>query len=230
MSFGANNTTKAATNNLGGVSNLATNNLFPAVTGAGSDSLKAGTGTIEAGKNLVAGGAATAQPGIDFFKTILAGNRGNTTATLQPNIDQIREGSTGSINAINTLMPRGGGRSAALTTQSFAPQKQIQDLFNTSRTTAATALPQIGLQQQQLGLGQQGVGVSQQGVGANLFNIGQGALGTAGGVNSNLAEIGQKQQQISNSLFSGLGQGLFGILTTPFGGGSAANGLLGMIK
>lgn len=230
MSFGAGNTTKAGLNNLGGATNLAMNNLFPAVTGAGSDSLKAGAGTIEAGKGMVAAGGATAQPGIDFFKTMLAGNRDNTAATLQPGIDQIRQGSTGSINAINTLMPRGGGRSAALTQQSFAPQQQIQNLFNQSRTTAATALPQIGLQQQQLGLGQQQVGTAQQGLGANLFNIGQGALGTATTGGSNMAQIGQTQQQISNSMASALGQGLFGILTTPFGGGSAANGLLGMIK
>ncbi len=229
MSFGPSNTTKTAENNLGGVSSAAMNNLFPQVTAAGTSALGQGQDLIKAGQGQVAQGAATAQPGINFFNTLMGGNQANTTAALQPNIDAIRQGTSGTLNAASTLMPRGGGRSGTLFNQSFAPQAQIQNLFNQGRTTAATTLPQIGLQQQQLGLGQQQVGLGQQGVGTNLFNIGNSSLNTAGNVNTNLAEIGQKQQQMNNALVSGLTGGLFKIATTPFGGGSSTNGLLGLL-
>jgi hypothetical protein len=42
--------------------------------------------------------------------------------------------------------------------------------------------------------------------------------------------MGLQQQQINNALAASLGQGLFGLATTPFGGGAATNGLLGLIK
>ena len=201
MSFGATNNTKTAQNNLSGTSNLALNNLFPAVTGAGSD--------------MLAKGAATAQPGINFLSTILGGNNANTAALLKPSTDQIRQQNANLMTAINTLMPRGGARSANLFGQSFAPSTQIANLFNTARTNAATTLPSIGLQQ--------------SGLGTNLFGIGSSALGAANNANMGLGQLSQNQQQMTNNLWSSLGQGLFGLATTPFGGGAAKNGLLGLL-
>lgn len=202
MSFGPSNTTKTAENNIGGISNTLTNTTAPQEYGAGG--------------NLLSLGGQTAQPGVNFMTQLLGGNRANTAAALQPSINQIDQGTTGVLNSINTLTPRGGGRYGGLFNQSFAPQSQIQNLFNGARTSAAQALPQIGLQQQSLG--------------TNLFGLGNGALSTAGGVNQGLAQIGQQQQQMNNQLIAGLGQGLFGLATTPFGGGTAANGLLGLLK
>ena len=192
MSFGPSNTTKAAENNIGGVSNTLTNTAAPTEYGAGQGLL-----------NL---GGQTAQPGVNFMTQVLGGNAANTTAALQPSINQIDQGTSGVLKGINTLTPRGGGRYGALFGQSFAPQSQIQNLFNGSRMGAATALPQIGLQQ--------------QGLGTNLFGLGNSALGTAGGLNTNLAGIGQQQQQINNSLFSGLGAGALK-LASMFGKGGA---------
>jgi hypothetical protein len=201
MSFGANNTTKTAQNNLSGTSNLALNNLFPAVTGAGSSELSTGGTNVASGTN--------------FLNTVLGGNQANTTAALAPSIGQIQQGTSNNLNAINTLTPRGGGRSGALFSQSFQPQGQIQSLFNNARMGAATALPQIGLQQQQLG--------------TNLFGIGSNALSAANGANSALSSSGLSAQQLAMQQLAGLGGGLFSLATTPFGGGTAANGLLGLI-
>ena len=133
MSFGPSTTTKTAENNLSGISNTAVNSQLPTEMASGS--------------NLMGMGGANVQSGTNFLQTLLGGNAANTTAALQPSIDQIRGGTTNTLNAINTLTPRGGGRSGALFSQSFAPQSQIQNLFNQARTGAATALPQIGLQQ-----------------------------------------------------------------------------------
>ena len=204
MSFGANNTTKAAENNLGGVSNAALNTMFPAVTAAGGAELGTGGGNVTSGTN--------------FFNTILGGNRANTTATLQPSINQIRQGNAGTLNAISTLTPRGGGRSGTLFNQAFQPSSQIQNLFNTAQSGAATTLPQIGLQQ--------------QGIGTNLFGLGNQALGAASGANSSLGNMGLQQQQISNQLAGGIGQGLFGLLSLPTGGAgtSVLGSLLGLGK
>jgi hypothetical protein len=200
MSFGASNTTKAAENNVAGASNTALNQQYPMVT--------------QTGTNLMDLGGSTAAPGVDFFKSMLSGNGANTTAALQPSIDQIRQGNTATLNGINTLTPRGGGRYGALFGQSFAPQSQIQNLFNSARTSAATTLPQIGLQE--------------EGLGTNLFGLGNQALGTGGGLATGLAGLGQNQQQMSNQLAGGLGSSLFNLLSLPTGGG-AGNSILGAI-
>ena len=201
MSFGTNNTSKTAENNLGGASNLALNNLFPAVTSAGQGELSTGGENVASGTN--------------FLNSLFGGNAANTGAALQPSVDQLRAGDTNTLNAMNTLMPRGAGRSGTLFSQSFLPNQQIGNLFGQARTQAATALPQIGLQQ--------------QGLGANLYGIGNQAIGSSVGANSSLGQQGFQAQNINNNLFSGLGSGLFGLATTPFGGGSATNGLFGML-
>jgi len=187
MSFGPSGTTKTAENNLGGISSTAVNTLFPQVTTAGG--------------NMLGQGAADVTSGTNFLNTLLNGNKANTTAMLQPSIDDIRKANTNTLGAISTLTPRGGGRSSALFGQSFSPTQQIQNLFNTGRTAAATSLPQIGL--------------GQEGVGTNLFNIGTGALNAGTGASSNLGSMGLQSQQISNSLFSGLGSGIMGLLGMP---------------
>ncbi len=162
---------------------------------------------------LKIGGDNTAQ-GTNFFSRILNGNSADTAATLQPSIDQIRSGTNQNLQQLSTLMPRGGGRSASLFSAAMAPQQQIQNLFNTTRTAAATTLPQIGLQQ--------------GGLGTNLFGIGNQALSTGAGSNAELSQALAQQKQQQLALTSALGGGLFKLATTPFGGGSAGNGLLGL--
>jgi len=163
-------------------------------------------------QNLFSQGAPSITSGTNFLNTILNGNRANTTALLQPSINQIQQGTQGNLQAINTLMPRGGGRSAANYGASFAPQAQIQSLFNPMRTTAATALPQIGL--------------AQQGLGANLFSTANQPLSTAAGASSNLANVATQQQQMSNQLMGGIGNLIMGAALAPLGG-TALGGLFG---
>lgn len=183
-------------NDIGGAYNTAVNQQLPMFNTMGG--------------NLFNLGAQTTQPGVNFLNTILQGNRANTAALLQPNINDITGTQQASLRAISTLMPRGGGRYASLFGQSLAPQGQIQNLFNPMRATAATALPQIGLQQ--------------AGQGINLFGLGNQTLQTGGQLATALTGAGQAQQQINNALLGGIGSGLFGLATLPLGG---AGGLLG---
>lgn len=201
MSFGANNTSKAAENNLGGVSNTALNQQLPMFNAAGQGALATGGQNVASGTN--------------FLNTVLGGNQANTQALLQPNISQIQGSNANTMNALNTLTPRGGGRSGSLFAQSLAPTGEINSLFNGARTSAATALPQIGLQQ--------------QGIGANLLGMGNQDLSVATGANQSLGQMGFQQQQLSNQMASGIASGILGLATLPFGGGSSANGLLGLI-
>ena len=215
MAFGTTNTTKTAENNLGGLSNQAFQN-------SGTD-LAAGKQALGAGQGILNSGAGTTQAGTNFFNTLLNGNQANTTALLQPNIQQIRNSDQNAIQAASTLMPRGGGRSSTLFQQPFMNNQQIGGLYNTARSGAAGQLAQIGQGQQQIGLGQQGIG-------ANLFSTANQPLQTVGSANAALGGLGQNQQQITNSLWSNLGAGLFGLATLPLtGGGSLLGTALGKL-
>jgi len=189
MSFGATSQTKQAMGNLGTASGNALN-LFPTISGTA--------------QQLTAPGLANITSGTNFLNTILGGNAANTAALLAPDINRIRQANMQNLTAINTLMPRSGGRFGALFGQSLAPTGQIQDLFNNARIAAATGLPQLGL--------------SQIGAGTNLFNVGNQALGTAGTTAANLADISQRQQQMGLNFWGNLGSGLLGLATVPFGG------------
>ncbi len=194
MSFGPSQSVKNATNTAAGITNQATAN-------SGADVNQGNTNLTTGGNNV--------QAGTNFMNTVLNGNQQNTAALLQPNINQIRQANQQQLQGINTLTPRGGGRAGANYAATFAPNQQIQSLFGQARTGAATALPQIGLQQ--------------QGIGTNLLNAGNSALNTAttgaqNGVQSQLAI-----QQRSDAIDSAIGSGIMGLAMAPitgFSGGS----------
>ena len=200
MSFGSSQSVKNNQNTLSGATNQA-------VANSGAE--------IGQGNTQLATGGQNVTSGTNFLNTVLNGNQANTTALLQPNIKQIRQANQQTLQGINTLSPRGGGRSGTNYAATFAPNQQIQSLFGNARTTAATALPQIGL--------------AQQGIGTNLINSGNSALSTGlYGANAGVGNALQVQQR-SDAIDQAIGSGLFGLATTPFGGGSASGGLLGMI-
>ncbi len=109
-------------------------------------------------------------------------------------------------------MPRGGGRSAALFANPFATNQQVQSLFGNARTTAATALPQIGLGQQQIG--------------TNLIGQGNQALNTATTGAQNQFQNQMAIQQRSDNIIGGLASGLMGLALAPVTGGGSLFGSL----
>jgi len=162
--------------------------------------------TANQGGNLLNLGNANTNAGANFFKTILGGSAADTSALLQPDINRINAGNQQTLQATANLTPRGGGRSSTLFQLPFAGQQQIQSLFNNARSTAASALPQIG--------------AGQTSAGTNLFNASTGAAGDQG-------RIALEQQQINNLLRQGQGAGLFGLLSMPGGPFSKIPGLGG---
>lgn len=195
MSFGPSQAQKNATNTQNGITNTATTNS---------------TNELGQGTNLLGVGQGNTNTGTNYLNTILNGNSANTSALLAPSIDQTRQANQQNIQQLSTLQPRGGGRSGTLFNASYAPAAGIQNMFNSTRSTAATALPQIGLQQ--------------EGLGTNLFNTGNSALNTGGNTNSSVLSALQQQQNATNSTAGALGSGLFGLATTPLGIGGATGG------
>ena len=162
--------------------------------------------TAGQGLNQLNQGAANTNAGANFFKTILGGSAADTSALLQPDINRINAGNQQTLQAVSNLAPRGGGRSSTLFQLPFAGTQQIQSLFNNARSTAASALPQIG--------------AGQTSAGTNLFNASTGA-------SADQARAVLEQQQINNLLRQGQGAGLFGLLSMPGGPFSKIPGLGG---
>jgi len=200
VSFGPTNTAKTASNNLAGVANTAT------------DASSAEMGTAN---KLVNAGQPNISSGTNFFNTLLNGNQADTTALLQPNINQIKAANQNALQSSSTLLPRGGGRAGSLFSSTYAPSAQIQSLFNTTRSNAAQPLIAAGLQQ--------------QGLGTNLFSTANQPLNTAVGANNDQLQNQIDQQRLTNQLWSGLGSGLFNLATLPLTGPGGGANLFGKV-
>lgn len=231
MSYGPSQTEKSATSNqqrLAGTAEGNSSNLFSGGNTAlqsGQNLMGTGQSTINAGAGLLNTGGGNVNSGTNYLNTILHGNQANTSSLLAPDINRIRSANQSQLQSLSTLMPRGGGRSGALFNAAYAPNAQINGLFNGTRTAAATALPQIGLQQQgvglgqqQVGLGQQNVGLGQQQVGSSLFGLGNQSLGLGQTGNQDVYNNAFQGRQYSNSMWGQLGGGLFNLATAPLGG------------
>lgn len=201
MSFGPSKGEKSATTQQQAVTSTAQGNS--------ADQLAKAGGLLNMGGQTIA-------PATNWLNTILGGNQANTAAMLQPDINRIREGTQGTLQAMSTLMPRGGGRAGALFSAPFAENQGISGLFNNVRSGAAGQLAGIGLQQ--------------QGLGTNLFGIGNQPLNTAMTGTENLFSNALAQRQASNNMWAGLGGGLFNLATTPFGGSTMFGKLGGLMK
>ncbi len=189
MSFGPSAAEKDATKQQQGVTDKAIANSTQATT-AGTGLLNTGTGDTASGTN--------------WFQTLLNGNTANTASLLAPSIQQSRDQTQQQIQALSTLQPRGGGRSGTLFSAGYAPAASTQNLFNSARSAAAPQLIQTGL--------------SESGLGSNLYGIGNSALNTGLTGTQNLFSNAMDQRKYSNSMWGQVGQGIFGLATTPFGG------------
>ncbi len=166
-------------------STLGANNT--AASGAAVPNVNSGTSNLAAGAN--------------FFKTILGGNQADTSALLQPDINRVNNANQQTLQAVSTLTPRGGGRSASLFALPFQGNQQIQQMFNGARAGAASQLPQIGSAQGSLG--------------SNLFNIANTGA-------ESLGKLGLAQQQFTDAQKWKLFQTIAGGAAGFAGGGGGA--------
>lgn len=213
MSFGPTAQEKQFSGGLSNAANQATGTILPAAMERSGQAFGQGQNMLNLG-----GGNTTA--GTSFFNTLLNGNRQQATAALQPDIDRIREAQQGTLQAVSTLMPRGGGRSGTLFQLPFQGNSQIQSLFNSIRPAAANTLTQAGL-------AQSGQGANLFGIGNQGLNVGNQAIGEGIQANAQGLDWAQQQAERANKMWAGLGSGLFGLATMPFGGGALTGTLAG---
>jgi hypothetical protein len=176
----------------------------------GSNLLNLGVPNSTAGAQDIGAGA-------NYFKNLLGGNQAETGTLLAPDINRIQGAQQQALQAASTLMPRGSGRSGSLFQLPFSGTQQVQSLYNSGRSGAAAALPQVGSALGSLGLGQGGLG-------GNLFGIADAALGTAGQQGAQLAHIGQTQQAMQNAITGSIIKSLLGAVSGGLFGGGGGGG------
>lgn len=95
-------------------------------------------------QNLLNQSTAAYSPALNYWSSLLGGNRQAATAAAAPDINRINEGYDAQTQAAGNLMPRGGGRSAFFTEAPFQRQRDITSTLQTARTSAAPNLLHAG--------------------------------------------------------------------------------------
>lgn len=96
--------------------------------------------TTTAANNLIGMGTQTYQPVINYWSSILSGNRGLATSALAPEILRIGEGYDAAARTSTALSPRSGPTASFLAEQPFQRQRDVSTLMQTARPQAATSL------------------------------------------------------------------------------------------
>lgn len=122
-----------------------------------------------AGKDLKFAEKKALKPALNFFRTLLSGDRGAITELLSPELRQVRDNEQQQLNSIAQFGPRGGGMASAVNNVQNQTRGQIADLFQKTRPGAATALEGIASEYANIGLGR--YGLEQQGLNSSLGGL-----------------------------------------------------------
>jgi hypothetical protein len=141
-----------------------------------------------AGTNLLGLGQQFAAQPLNYWSSLLSGNRGLATSALAPEIQQIGQGYQTAANTSAALMPRGGVRADVLGNMPFQQQRDISTLFQTLRPQAAQQL---------------------SGGAANLLSMGTNALYGSTAAGQGILNQQQAAQQLAQQQGGAIGSGLF---------------------
>jgi hypothetical protein len=183
---------KATGVNPGGVTTPLTQGMNLGITNA-QQLMPQGTG-------LMTNAAQAMNPVLNYYGSLLSGDRGAMTQLLAPQINQLNQAYQAQLGAQNQLMPRGGGRAGMLGQMPFMQTQNLLNLFQNVRSGAAQGMGQAAGQLGQLG--------------ANLIGGANQALGAATSAGRDLLYY-QIQQQAANR---GLGSSIGGIAQQIAGG------------
>ena len=124
------------------------------------------------GMDLANRGLGEIQPALDFYRSILSGDRTEAMRTLAPETSRIGEGYNQALQSSRELIPRGGGGSAMRAEIPYRREADISNLISGFRSQAPAQLASIG---------------------TNLMNLGQGFTGQGaaylGGAGSNIGPL-----------------------------------------
>lgn len=149
-------------------------------------------------------------PVLNYYSTLLGGDRGAISSLLAPEIESIGDQYQGVLRSGRQLAPRGGGSSAMFTELPFERARDVGSLISGARPQAAAGLASAAGE-----AGRIGVGAGQ--VASNL-------LSGAGAGGSSILRSGLESRAQGFGQGAATGRGIFDILNTIpwgkiFGGG-----------
>jgi hypothetical protein len=106
--------------------------------------LAAGRTGLQAGQNLLGMGTGALQGPLNYYNSILNGNRGQVASALGPQLSQIGQGYQTAANTSAALNPRGGPSAQFNAELPFQQQRDVTQLFQQARPQAAQALGGLG--------------------------------------------------------------------------------------
>lgn len=95
---------------------------------------------LQTGTSLLGQGAQGAQAPMNYWSSILSGNRGGITSALGPELMRLGEGYGAASRTSAALNPRGGPSSTFLAEQPWQQQRDTTTLLQGARPQAATSL------------------------------------------------------------------------------------------
>lgn len=96
------------------------------------------------GQNLIGMGTSAQQPVLNYWASLLSGNRGMATSAAAPELFQIGRGYETAKSTSAALNPRGGPTAAFNAELPFAQQRDVSTLLQHARPEAATNLLSAG--------------------------------------------------------------------------------------
>lgn len=108
--------------------------------------LAIGNQTTPAAQNLIGMGSQAYQPVLNYWSSILSGNRGAMTSALAPEISRIGQGYQAAGQTSTALNPRGGPSAEFNAELPYAQQRDVTTLLQGARPQAATGLLNAGQQ------------------------------------------------------------------------------------
>src|SRR5215471_5378221 len=174
------------------------NQVFQQQLAAGRLGMGAAQQLLPQGQNLLTMGAQQMQSPMNYWSSILSGNRGLATSALAPEISRIGQGYQTAANTSAALSPRGGPSAAFMSELPFSQQRDVSSLLQTARPQAAGSL--LGAAQNLGGLG------------SSLLGSGISALYGATQAGRDIIDQQQKAQEAAAERGEKMGQGLFGLV------------------
>lgn len=181
--------------------------------------------SLPQGQKLLGEAESTLQGPLNYYNSLLGGNRQEMLAAEAPEIENIANQANQQKQNISKFTPQGGGQTALLSELPFQTSAAETNLLNTVRPQAAQALTNISAQQAGMSGMITGEGISESQNALNAINTQINAL------------LGKSAQDIP--LQQAAGAGLYQILTgnqPPYGGGgtpqypSPPGGILGALN
>jgi len=160
--------------------------------------LNAGTAMLPQANNLIGMGSGAYQPVLNYWSSILSGNRGAATSAMAPELSRISQGYKTAGETSTALSPRGGPSAEFNAELPFQQQRDVTSLLQGARPAAAKGLLDTGN--------------ATFGAGSDLLSHAISAIygSTAAGrdILANQQNIRAQQKENSKSI----GQGLFDLI------------------